>query len=300
MNFTEDGGDFVNAVKELCACKVNLYLDVTGKREDGFHTVRSLMHSLSLSDEVTVSRSKGTGAVSITVEGAGFLPTDDRNLAVRAAKAFILALGITDNINITLKKNIPVAAGLAGGSTDAAGVLRALNKLYRRPLTRQMLIRLASELGSDVPYCLIGGSAICEGRGEILTRVPDISLHTVVAISDEHISTPEAYRLLDGKFSDFNPPAQHGGEAAIAWFDGGAVSEFSPDMLYNIFEEVILPSCDKASEIKRLMLEYSAKAALMSGSGPSVFGIFNTEGEARACAKKLSSLGYFARYARSV
>jgi len=290
----------MNAIKELCACKVNLYLDVTGRRGDGFHSVRSLMHSLSLSDEVTVSKASGCAGVRITVIGAGFLPTDDRNLAVRAAKAFTSVLGITDSINITLKKNIPISAGLAGGSTDAAGVLRALNKLYRRPMTRQMLMKLAAELGSDVPYCLIGGSAICEGRGEIIKKVADISLHTVVAISNEHVSTPEAYSLLDSKYDGFKTEAQHGKLSAIHWLDGGCKEAFTPDMLYNIFEEVILERCERASMIKRIMLENSALSALMSGSGPSIFGIFNTEEDARVCAAKLSSLGFFAKYARSV
>ena len=289
----------MNAIKELCACKVNLYLDVTGRRPDGFHTVRSLMHSLSLADEITVSRGQGN-AVRLTVQGAGFLPTDDRNLAVRAAKAFLSALGITDGVNITLKKNIPVAAGLAGGSTDAAGVLRAMNKLYRKPFTRSMLLKIAAGLGSDVPYCLMGKSALCEGRGEILTPVPDISLHTVVAISNEHVSTPEAYSLLDAKFDGFTSPCQHGDADTLRWLDSGCRGEFSSDMLFNIFESVILPKCPGADSIKRGMLSLGAKAALMSGSGPSVFGIFDTESAARDCADLLRSQGYFASYARSV
>ena len=277
-----------------------MYLDVTSRREDGFHTVRSLMHSLSLADEITVSRIPESGAVKLNVIGASFLPTDDRNLAVKAAKAYLLALGINDGVNITLKKNIPVAAGLAGGSTDAAGVLRALNKLYRRPMTRSMLLKLAGELGSDVPFCLVGGSAVCEGRGEVISKIPDISLHTVVAISREHVSTPDAYALLDERYDGFRSETQHGSKRAIEWLDSGCKTPFSYAVLYNIFEEVILPTYPRASEIKRVMLENSAVAALMSGSGPSVFGIFNTESEARECEAVLSSLGYFAKYARSM
>ena len=196
----------MNVIKEIAPAKINLFLDVTAKRDDGFHEIRAVMHSVSLSDEVTVRRLSGEGgAVRLLLDGNKRLPTDNKNLAVRAARTFLDAAAIGDSVEIKLKKRIPVAAGLGGGSSDAAAVLRALNRLYKKPFTEKMLLSLAATLGSDVPYCLIGGTAICLGRGEIMTRTRSPKpFFMVIASSGERVSTPIAYAELDALYSDFS------------------------------------------------------------------------------------------------
>ncbi len=292
----------MTSCKEYAYAKINLYLDVLSKRDDGFHEVKTVMHSLSLCDELTVSLSPSNSrGIHITVSGDTRLPTDSRNLAYRAAELFLDSILLDAQVSIKLKKNIPIAAGLAGGSSDAAAVLRAMNRLAGRPLTGKRLLSLASALGSDVPYCLLGGTAICLGRGEHISRLPGAFLHAVVAISDEHISTPAAYAGLDELYSDFtgcrdqHPDRLY--DALAASLSDGA-SEL-PE-LYNIFENVILPICPKAEQIKAKLSSMGATHTLMSGSGPSVFGIFGTESAARAAAEALLRDGFRAHYAHSV
>ena len=182
----------MRAVKENAYAKINLYLDVVGKRSDGFHDIETVMHTVSLSDVLTVEVAPSREAsVSMQIEGERRLPTDDKNIAVKAAKLYLSRAGIADRVKITLSKNIPVAAGLAGGSADAAATLRALNRLYNRRFTDKMILSLASELGSDVPYCVNGGTALCRGRGELIERLPELSgNYFVIGVAEsEHVST---------------------------------------------------------------------------------------------------------------
>jgi 4-diphosphocytidyl-2-C-methyl-D-erythritol kinase len=286
----------MNAVKENAYAKINLYLDILAKRPDGFHDIETVMHAISLCDEVKVTVSPSRKAlVSLEALGGTRLPTDDRNIAVKAAKLYLSRAGISDSVKITLTKNIPVSAGLAGGSTDAAAVLRALNRLYNKRYSNNALLSLASELGSDVPFCLLGGTALCRGRGEDIERLPNVDrLQIVVAISeDEHVSTPTAYSALDALYSDFDGSVEKASEAYSGMLIS-SIKRFSvdPASLYNIFEEAILPICEGAQHIKARMLELGAKAALMSGSGPSVFGIFETEEAAKSAARDLLSQGF--------
>ena len=186
----------MTVVKEKAYAKINLYLDVVARRDDGFHDIRTVMHSVTLSDDVTVildRRDKGTG-LRMLVDGNRRLPRDSRNIAYEAARLFLERAAIDASIIIKLKKRIPVAAGLAGGSSDAAAVLRAMNKLFKRPLSDRALLEIAAGLGSDVPYCLLGGTALCEGRGENMQLVAtDRRLYTVLALAPgEYVSTPRA------------------------------------------------------------------------------------------------------------
>ena len=273
------------SVKEYAYAKVNLYLDVISKRDDGFHAIRTVMHTVSLSDEVTVFvKPSSSSRVTLTVEGHPKLPTDSRNLALRAAELFLSSTLIKAEVHIRLVKNIPVAAGLAGGSSDAAAVLRALNKAFKRPLAEKRLLQLAAELGSDVPYCVLGGTALCLGRGEIIERLPEkLRLNVVVAVADEYVSTPTAYAELDRIYSDFKEPRTDAFSSSLdAILDSVSTGIMSDEKLFNIFENAILPICSKAECIKAKMLELGATHSLMSGSGPSVFGIFPDEASMNA------------------
>ena len=196
----------MNTVKDRAYAKINLYLDVIRRREDGFHDVETVMHALDLCDEVTVTVNPSRlRSVRLVIEGNRFLPTDSKNLAVRAANLFMDVLGVTASVDIRLLKKIPVSAGLAGGSSDAAAVLRALNRIYKKPFTRSMLAKISESLGSDVPYCVIGGTAFCKGRGERMTPVSiGAPLYAVIVSSGERVSTPEAYGALDQKYSNFD------------------------------------------------------------------------------------------------
>ena len=281
-------------VKERAYAKINLFLDVLSRREDGFHDIRSVMHTVSLYDEVTVQRTDAPKRrITITVENAPYVPADSRNLAYRAAELFLDRGEYTDAIDIHLVKSIPTAAGMAGGSSDAAAVLRAMNRMYKRPFSQKLLLQLAAELGSDVPYCLLGHTALCEGRGERMQPLPaprDVTF--VVACGDERISAKAAYEALDGLYRNFDGSVPTGGSEAYgaltAWLLGQAGL---PTALFNVFEEAVLPQCPCAERIKACLLSHGAHAALLSGSGPSVFGIFSSKGAAARAVEDLLSRG---------
>lgn len=293
----------MTAVKEKAYAKINLFLDVLSKREDGFHEIKTVMHTVSLCDEVTLFYTPSDKTnIRVSVDGNKFLPQDSRNLAYRAAHLYLDKCALTASVDIKLKKRIPVAAGLAGGSSDAAAVLRAMNRSNRRLLTDKALFELSAELGSDVPYCLMGKTALCEGRGEKMTRLPDVYLgYAVIAIADEFVSTPKAYAALDGVFSDFDGTVKTGGNEKFSILKS-AINEGKIDIkgLFNVFERAVLPDCPKATEIKAELLSLGAKAALMSGSGPSVFGIFDTLSKAELAKEALLNKGFGAFVVHSV
>ena len=292
----------MNAVKEKAYAKINLFLDVTAKRDDGFHEIKTVMHTVSLADEITVFSvlTRGTAQIHISIDGASFLPTDGRNLAVKAAKLFLEKCGINANINIKMKKNIPVAAGLAGGSSDAAAVLRALNRIFGKPLGEKAMLSLAAELGSDVPYCLIGKTMLCEGRGEVMSRLPSLTgMHFLIVKIDEHVSTPMAYSELDRVYNDFKESVEPAVslEELILSLNGG---KFDASCLYNIFENAVFNLVPKSKAVKERLLSLGADGAMMSGSGPTVFGIFSTRDDAEKAKNALEADGYTAFVAQSV
>ena len=293
----------MKTIKEKANAKINLHLDVLSKREDGFHDIRTVMHSVTFGDTVTVTTAPAEETtVTMSVEGNRFLPTDARNLAARAAYLFLERAGIKATVNIELVKRIPVAAGLAGGSSDAAAVLRALNRLYGRFFSISALNELASELGSDVVYCLYGKCALCEGRGEIMTRLNvNVPGYVVIAIGNEHMSTPTAYKSLDTLYSDFDGTHPTGGEEHFArLMPALRENKIDPEGMFNVFEEAILPLCPTAKAIRARLVELGARAAMMSGSGPSVFGIFDTLDQAVYACMELRKQRYRAYHAKFV
>lgn len=293
----------MRVVKEKAYAKVNLFLDVIAKRSDGFHDIKTVMHSISLYDVVTVSYAPSAVTnVRMSIAGTRFLPVDDKNLAVRAAKSFLMKAGKTANIDIKLEKKIPISAGLAGGSSDAAATLRAMNKLFDKVFSEKVLFKIASELGSDVPYCLYAKTALCEGRGEILTKLPDaMKLKFVVAISNERVSTPMAYGKLDALYSDFDGTKNYDSASYYANLMASVKrGELSQDSLFNIFESAVLPDCKGATYIKKKLFELGACGALMSGSGPSVFAVFADEEKAAEAVEALKKENIRAYYAESV
>ncbi len=271
-------------VTEFADAKINLYLDVVGVREDGFHNIKSVMHSISLCDKLTIEAFLSDKTEIEIVHDSSELSNDKDNLIYKSALKYLAKYGLNARIKITLEKNIPIGAGLGGGSSDAAATFRGLNRIFKCA-DREALLKLSAEIGSDVPFCLIGGTAMCEGRGEILTPLnTDLYHHFVVAIGDSRVSTPKAYRDLDERF-DYN-------------FANRSNNEPYFKTLYNIFEEVItIPEID---EIKEIMIKSGAEKTLMSGSGPSVFGIYENEESARFAVESLQKLGFRAYYATSV
>ena len=278
-------------LKIKAPAKINLYLDVLDKRPDGYHNVKSIMQAVSLYDTVTVSESD-TIAVTCTSRE---VPTDNRNLAYKAAEAFFAAAGIVGGAKIHIEKSIPVAGGLAGGSTDAAAVLSALNSIYKEPLTKEQMLCLGARLGADVPFCLEKGCAVCRGIGDILSPVASVLiLNIVIANGGESVSTPAAYKLLDEKYGnelcrDFGN--LDGVLEAIKQNDLMMLKKYA----YNIFEEAVLPTHTCASGIKEEMYRCGAILSMMSGSGPSVFGFFDSAETANVAAEKIRQLGFNAQ-----
>ena len=293
----------MTSVKEKAFAKINLFLDVISKREDGFHEINTVMHAVSLCDDITVTiLSKGKRGVRIFVDGNRKLPTDSKNLAFAAAKLFLERAMLDYEVGIKLVKRIPVAAGLAGGSSDAAAVLRAMNKLFSRPFGERMLLEMAAEIGSDVPFCLLGGTALCTGRGEKIKRLTaSVRLYTVIAVANEHVSTPFAYGVLDDLYSDFDGSVQcTGSEKLQVLLEDLSFGRVRESGIFNIFEAAVLPSCSGAVMLKEKLMEMGASAAMMSGSGPSVFGIFSDCKSAKNAAELLNAEGLNAYYAESV
>ena len=274
--------------------KINLFLDVMGRREDGYHDIRSLMQTVSLYDTVTVSVSdKRDGAITLECDNAG-VPCNEKNLAYRAAMLFYDEFGEKKETHIKIEKRIPVSAGLAGGSTDAATVFVALNRLTGEPFSNAVLCAIGKKLGADIPFCILGGTAEVSGIGDVLTPLPDMSPLPIVVVKDgEGVSTPEAYRSLDAIFDGFT--GQYAGgtaetgryEALLSCLRNGDTDAISKN-LYNVFEPAILPHHSKASELKEFLLSSGAASAMMSGSGPSVFGIFRDNGSAERSASILN------------
>lgn len=269
--------------------KINLHLDVIGKRESGYHDVVSVMQSVSLYDTLTVTRETEMG---ISLDTGGALPADDSNLIVRAAKCYFAASGAPFGVNVILEKRIPMAAGMGGGSADAAAMLKALNELDGNRYTVQELAGMGAAIGADVPFCVQGGTCLCEGVGEILTPVlNNISATVVVAMGGEGVSTPAAFGALDRLFDGYkNFDGAVSPKSLIRALEAGNVGDAAA-ALFNRFEAVIEPLRPAVARIKRTMLQSGALAAQMSGSGPSVFGIFEDEQSASRAVEALQNEG---------
>lgn len=280
--------------KEEAYAKFNLYLSVLRKQESGFHDISSVMATLSLSDTILLSaEDREETKITVTVEGAD-LATDDKNISYRAAALYLIFAKRTAAVNIHIKKRIPVAAGLGGGSADAAAVLRLMQKAFSL-LSEAELLSAAEILGSDVPFCLRGGVAHCLGRGERMTPVTlSCEIPVVVLRSTETVSTPEAYRSLDVRYGDFKEPKDSLlPEGFLSAMKNGDTDRIFP-LLFNIFEDVILPTHPEASENYALLSKMGAERVLMAGSGPTVVGCFKSKKKAREVAEKIGEKAVFA------
>lgn len=253
--------------------KINLGLDVTGKRPDGYHEVRMVMQNVNLYDNIKIRTRRAPGIGVRT--NLPFLPTGPDNLVCRAAKLLMDEFGIEEGISISLYKKIPVAAGMAGGSSDAAAVLVGMNRMFRLGLSKRMLMERGVKLGADVPYCIMRGTALAEGIGERLTPLPSMpECLLLLAKPPVSVSTRFVYGNLKADSLPFHPDIDGILEGLEKQDLAGIAS-----CMGNVLETVTIPAHPGIGEIKARMKEEGALAALMSGSGPTVFGIF-TEQEA--------------------
>ncbi len=271
--------------------KINLFLDVTGKREDGYHDILSVMQSVSLSDTVSLELTDGGFSVTSNIPD---VPCDNSNIAVRAAMKFFDFTGISAGARIHIEKRIPMAAGLAGGSTDGAAVIMLLNELTGTELSEADLIKIASRVGADVPFCLFGGTKITRGIGDVLEDCPLCpKLHAVVAIDGEGVSTPWAYGELDRTFGDFKEIGKENSERSRALISAleGSDKRGVAQSVFNIFEAVVPSARPKVDVLKGKMLQHGALSAMMSGSGPSVYGLFDSAESAQKAAEDIRANG---------
>lgn len=261
--------------------KINLTLDVTGKREDGYHNVKMIMETVSLYDTINIKKSN---KISLKCN-LSYVPTDEKNIAFKAALLFFEKTGIKGGADIDILKRIPVAAGMAGGSTDGAAVLKGLNKIYNLPLSREELYEIASKLGADVPYCIDGRPALAEGIGDVLTPLGNMPKTYVLLVKPNiSLSTKWVYSQLDVNKISVRPDT----EGAISDLQSGNIYALSKK-LYNVLEEVSAEKYTVIKEIKDKMLELGALGSIMSGSGPTVFGIFDDEQKAKNAKNELYS-----------
>ena len=255
-------------LREGAFAKINLTLDVLGKRPDGYHDIQSVMQTISIRDDVEVE--VGTAKPWTLSCDKEDVPQDSSNLAWKAAEMFCRAAKRDpEGVAIRITKRIPTQAGLGGGSADAAAVLRALNRHYDYPFSIYALAELGAEVGRDVPFCTLGGTVLCQGRGERLRKLPDLpETLFVVCKPDFPVSTPELYRRLD-ETAIARRPDHTAMEAAIVQGDVGAIA----GQLCNVFEPVVTEKHLELNYIKSLMNSYGALGFAMSGSGPSVYAI---------------------------
>ncbi len=261
--------------------KINLTLDVLYKRTDGFHQVEMIMQAVELADILSVEE-KQSGNINITTN-LPYLPCDQRNLAYQAVRLVKDTYKIKQGVHISLEKNIPMSAGLAGGSTDAASVLLGLNTLWDLGLSLEQLEVLGAKLGSDVPFCLRGGTMLATGRGEILTPLAPLpACYVVLAKPRISVSTAWVY----GKYRKeavLKHPDTAGVQQALEQGDLSAVVS----RLNNVLESVTIAEYPQIKKLKESMIQYGAMASLMSGSGPTVFGLVADKSQAEYIAEKL-------------
>ena len=275
----------MNTITEKAYAKINLFLEVCEKREDNYHNIDSVMQSVSLCDIITVSECD-----EIILSNNADLPNTSDNLAYKAAKAFFEYTNINKGAKIHIEKNIPISAGLAGGSTDAAATFKALNKLYNTNLSNDTLCSIGAKLGADIPFCIKSGTYITKGIGDILipcSSLPDC--YIVISKSGEGVSTPYAYKQIDEMRTTDNSKTKTS-VGIVNKLEIGKIGDIANEM-YNIFEKVVEPIRPKVKEQKDILSKYSPIYSMMSGSGPSVFGIFDNKRSAENALKELLQYG---------
>ncbi len=248
--------------------KINLGLDVIGRREDGYHLVKMVMQTVGLYDTLEFEKTEGPEIIIKT--GTDELPSDKGNLIYRAVEMVRERFGIKEGVSVKLTKRIPIAAGMAGGSTDAAASLKAMKTLFELDIPEEELYEMGLRLGADVPYCLMGGTALAEGIGEILTRLPSVPEAKVLLVKPPiGISTAVVYRRIDTAGVPVHPDI----DGIITQIKEKNTKGYCK-LLGNVLEMVSCSDYPIIDEIKAKMTELGADASMMSGSGPTVFGIF--------------------------
>lgn len=286
-----DGGRFMKYVKVRAHGKINLALDVLRKREDGYHDVRMIMQSVGIYDSVDISF-LGMSTVDgpeIDIEtNLKFLPTNENNLAYKAAAMLMEEFKLNYHISIRIRKMIPVAAGMAGGSSDCAAVLKGVNKMFNLGLSLEDLKARGVKLGADIPYCLMGGTALSEGIGEILTPLnPMPACYIILAKPFVNVSTKFVYTNLKANELTYHPDID-GMIEAINGNDFYGMAE----RLGNVLETVTENEYPVINQIKKEMIKLGAVNSVMSGSGPTVFGLFDNKDLAKHCYEVLKASGY--------
>ena len=262
--------------------KINLALDVVGRRENGYHNVRMIMQTIGIYDEIRFSKCKE--GIHLMIEG-GNVPADEDNLVYKAAKIMKDAYHIPSGIDIYLKKTIPAAAGMAGGSSDAAATFKGINRLFDLDASLEDLMHLGVRVGADVPYCILGGTALAEGIGEKLTSLnPAPECFVMVAKPDIAVSTKDVYEQFDAEQVDEHPDVD--GMVEAIWEESlqGVL-----DRMGNVLESVTARQYPVIDKLKERMKELGALNSMMSGSGPTVFGIFVNERVAREAFEQMKS-----------
>lgn len=275
------GEESMDRLELKSLAKINLGLDVLGKRENGYHDVRMVMQTIYLYDNVILEKTKEKGIDVKT--NLFFLPVDENNIAYKAAKLLIDEFDIQEGISIRLRKYIPVAAGMAGGSSNAAAVLFGMNKMFNLGLTQKELMDRGVQLGADVPYCIMRGTVLAEGIGEELTELPPMpKCHILIAKPAVSVSTKVVYEKFDALENVEHPDI----DGILEGLKSQDLYKISSSM-GNVLEGVTIKEYPVIQAIKEQMLKEGALNALMSGSGPTVFGIFDDKGKAKKAQKML-------------
>ena len=265
--------------------KINLGLDVLGKREDGYHEVRMIMQTIRMYDQLDMRKSVEPG-IHLTTNKK-YIPVDENNLVWRAAKLMMDTCGIMEGVSIHLHKVIPVAAGMAGGSSDAAATLVGMNRLFHCGLSKEKLMELGVQIGADVPYCVLRGTALAEGIGEKLTVLPPMpDCWILIGKPGISVSTKYVYTTLDLNTNTVHPDID-GMKKALE--DGNLYG--ITERMGNVLQDVTIPAYPEVERIKEQMKTLGAVNAMMSGSGPTVFGIFASEEKAQEACQKLRESG---------
>lgn len=265
--------------------KINIGLDVLRRREDGYHEVKMIMQTVDIYDELVIEKKRESG-IELQTDNSG-LPSGEDNLIWKAADLLFREKKVTEGVKITLTKRIPVAAGMAGGSADAAAALRGINELFGMGYSQQELQALGVRLGADIPYCLVGGTMLSEGIGEILTPLPaPPEAYLVIAKPDIDVSTAFVYGNLHADSLTWHPDIDGMAEALRCGSMRGIT-----DRMGNVLETVTVREYPVIDEIKTVLRERGAENALMSGSGPTVFGIFQEKDKAQRAAEAVESRG---------
>lgn len=274
-----------NVIHLKALAKINLGLDVTGVREDGYHLVRMIMQTIDLYDWVTVRKASHKGITLAT--NLNFLPSDHHNIAYQAAELLKHDYPQIDGVDLRIHKCIPVAAGMAGGSTDAAAVLYGMNKLWRLGIPMQRLMEYGLQIGADVPFCLLRGTALAEGIGEELTSLPPMpGCYVLIAKPPVSVSTKLVYQTLDALKQPQHPPI----DEQIQDLKAQDLQSLAAHM-GNVLEDVTIPMHPQITQIKQLMIAQGALSAMMSGSGPTVFGIFLDKAQAYEAKEQIRDSG---------